>query len=188
VSYAYAVLHQKKIPVIYDGYVLLASGYILDGDLTVEPDSVLVYGSRAALDTLRYAHTLGDTLTNVTSDKKILIAMRPAKGVKFMPNAVELSIPVDEFNQKEVEVPVICVNLPENLNIKFFPSSVKIPFFVGLKRYKDITAEDFKVIVNYDDIKDFRETSIPVRIAESPDYVQTKLPIPSEVEFVLEQK
>lgn len=188
ISYAYAVLHQKKLPVIYDGYVSLASGYLLDGDLTLEPDSVLVYGSRAALDTLRYAHTIGDTLKNVTSNRKMLIPIRQYNGIKFIPNSVELNIPVDEFTQKEVELPVICVNLPDNLNIKFFPSSVKIPFFVGLRRYNDITAEDFKVIVNYNDIKDFKETSIPVRVTESPDYVQTKLPVPSEVEFVLEQK
>lgn len=187
-SYVYAILHQKKLPVIYDGYVNLASGYLLDGDLIVEPDSVMAYGSRAALDTLRYAHTVDDTLKDITSDRKILIAMRHTKGVKYTPNSIELTIPVDEFSQKEVEVPVVCVNLPENLNIKFFPSYVKIPFFVGLKRYSDITAEDFKVVVNYDDIKDFKDASVSVRVTESPDYVQTKLPVPSEVEFVLERK
>ena len=187
-SYIYAILHQKKLPVIYDGYVSLASGYLLDGELTLQPDSVMAYGSYAALDTLRYAHTEDDTLKDVTSKRKILVSMRETKGVKYTPNLVELTIPADEFNEKNVEVPVVCVNLPQNLTIKFFPSSVKIPFFVGLKRYNDITAEDFKVVVNYDDIKDFRDVSISVRIAESPDYVQTKLPIPADVEFVLEQK
>lgn len=187
-SYIYAILHQKKLPVIYDGYVSLASGYLLDGELTLQPDSVMAYGSYAALDTLRYAHTEDDTLKDVTSKRKILVSMRETKGVKYTPNLVELTIPADEFNEKNVEVPVVCVNLPQNLTIKFFPSSVKIPFFVGLKRYNDITAEDFKVVVNYDDIKDFREISIPVRVTESPEYVQTKLPVPSEVEFVLEHK
>ncbi len=188
VSYAYAILHQKKLPVIYDGYISLAPGYLVDGELTLEPDSVFAYGSRAALDTLRYAHTVDDTLQNVTSAKKIQVAMRPTRGVKFIPNTVQLSISVDGFNLKEVEVPVICVNLPENLEIKFFPSSVKIPFFVGLKRYNDITAKDFQVKIDYNDIKDVKDASIPVRITESPDYIQTKIPIPAEVEFVLEQK
>lgn len=187
-SYNYAVLHQKKLPVIYDGYVNLASGHLLDGDLLVEPDSVIAYGSYAVLDTLNYALTEDDTLKNVTSSRKVLVSMKQIQGIRFIPNAVQLSIPVDEFIQKEVEVPIVCVNLPDNLNIKFFPSSVKIPVFVGLKRFKALKAEDFKVIVNYDDIENFKEISIPVRIAESPDYVQTKLPVPSEVEFVLEQK
>lgn len=188
VSYSYAVLHQKKLPVIYDGYISLAAGYLIDGELTISPDSVVAYGSKAALDTLHYAHTMGDTLKNVTSDIKMQIAMIPAKGIKFVPNSVELSISVDEFNNKEVEVPVTCVNLPENLNIKIFPSSVKVPFSVGLKRFNDISAEDFQIIIDYNDLKDLKDASIPVRITESPEYIQTKAPIPSEVEFVLEQK
>lgn len=188
VSYAYAVLHQKKLPVIYDGYISLASGYLIDGELTIKPDSVLVYGSRSALDTLHYAHTVDDTLCDVTSDKKMVIAMRQTKGIRFVPNIVELSISVDKFNDKEVEVPVTCVNLPENLNIKIFPSSVKIPFLVGLKRFNDISSSDFQVIIDYNDLKHLKDASVPVRITESPEYIQAKVPIPSEVEFVLEQK
>lgn len=187
-TFNYAILHQKKLSVLYDGYVNLAPGYLLDGDLSINPDSVMVYGSKAALDTLKYVLTTDDTLDNVTSTRVVTVPMNPIKGVKFIPKEVSLTIPVDEFLQKEVEVPVVCVNLPPTLDIKFFPSSVKIPFFVGLKRSNAIKAENFKVIVNYDDIKDVNKPSIPLRIAESPDYVQTKLPIPSEVEFVLEQK
>jgi len=187
-SYAYAVLRRKKLPVIYDGYVSLAPGLLLDGELTLKPDSVLVYGSKAALDTMFYAHTVGDTLKNITKAKKIQLAMREAKGIKYIPSTVEMTIPVDEFIERELEVPVTCVNLPENLTIRFFPSSIKIPFLVGKKRYSSITADNFEVIVDYNDLKDFKEASIPIRITESPNYIQTKIPIPSEVEFVLEQK
>lgn len=187
-TYTYDVLHQKRLPVIYDGYVNLAPGYLLDGDLLISPDSVMVYGSRAALDTLKYVLTKDDTLENITSTKELKVSMKDIKGIKYIPNQISLTIPVDEFMQKEVEIPVVCVNLPSNLNIKFFPSSVKIPLFVGLKRSNAIKKEDFKVIVNYDDLKDLKDPSIPVRIAASPDYVQTKPPIPSDVEFVLEQK
>lgn len=188
ISYAYAVLRQKMLPVIYDGYVNLAPGLLLDGELTLKPDSVLVYGSKATLDTMYYAHTVGDTLKNITKAKKIQIAIRDIKGVKYVPGTVEMTIPVDEFIEKEVEVPVTCVNLPENLSIRFFPSSIKIPFLVGKKRYSSITADNFEVIVDYNDLKDSKESSIPVRITESPNYIQAKIPVPSEVEFVLEQK
>lgn len=187
-SYAYAVLLKKRLPVIYDGYVSLAPGLLLDDELTLKPDTVIVYGSKATLDTMYYAHTVGDTLKNINKDKKILIAMKSIKGVKYVPSTVELTIPVDEFIEKEVEVPVTAVNLPENLEIKFFPSSVKIPILVGKKRYNSIHADNFEVIVDYNELKDMIDTSIPIRITESPNYIQTKIPIPSEVEFVLEQK
>jgi len=188
VSYAYSVLRQKKLSVLYDGYVSLAPGLLLDGELTLIPDSIIAYGSKASLDTLHYALTKGDTLRNIKADKTVKIEMRDIPGVKYVPNTVELNILVDNFVEKELEVPVECVNLPQNLSIKIFPSSVKIPILVGRKRYSSITADNFKVIIDYDDLKDFKDQSIPVRITESPDYIQTKIPIPSEVEFVLEQK
>ena len=187
-SYNYSVLEKKKLPVIYDGYVNLKPGYLIDGDLTLTPDSVELYGSKEALDTINYVLTVPDTLNNITSFRKVLVAVNPTTGVKFIPTTVELSVPVDEFIEKELEVPVVCVNLPNNLEIKFFPSSVKIPILVGKKRYKSIDANDFSVIVDYNDVKDSLEPSVPVRITLSPDYIQTKIPIPSEVEYILEQK
>ncbi len=189
-SYAYAVLQQKKLAVIYDGYINLAAGYIIDGDFITYPDSVIAYGSKASLDTISFAHTVGDTIDNVTSSRNITVAIKPIRGIRFIPNKVELSIPVDEFTSKEIEVPVTCVNLPNNLNIRFFPSTVKVPFFVGLKRHNEIKPDDFKVIVDYDEIKNLEDpsSSIPVRLITSPDYIRTKLPIPGEVEFVLEKE
>lgn len=187
-SYIYALLHDKKLPVIYNGNVNLANGHMLTGDLSVSPDSVLVYGSREALDTLYYAYTVSDTIENVTSERRVMVAMRPIRGIKYIPNEVELTIPADKFIEKVVEVPVTCINLPANLSIKFFPSSVKIPFDVGKTKEDNIVASNFKIVIDYNDIKDLKESSVPVRITESPDYIRTKFPEPTEVEFVLEKQ
>jgi len=187
-SYVYALLRSKKLSVIYNGSVTLDAGYMLDGDLTMTPDSIIVYGSRAALDTLYYAYTVSDTLTNIKSQKKLMVKLNPIPGVKYVPDEVELNVPVDEFILKKVEVPIECINLPNNLDIKFFPSSVTIPFSVGMKRFDNITSDNFKITVDYNDIKDLKDASVPVRITESPDYIRTQIPVPSEVEFVLEQR
>lgn len=188
ISYVYAVLERKKIPVIYDGYIDLPSGYMLSDEIYLHPDSVMVYGSRAALDTMYFAHTVTDTISNIISDSTMHVPMRKQKGLKYEPNKINLTVRVDQFTSKEVDVPITCVNLPPNMNIKFIPSTVKIPMLVGLKRYKDIDATCFVVKVDYDDIKDLKESSIPVRVVDSPDYVRSKMPIPSEVEFILEQE
>lgn len=187
-SYIYALLHDKKLPVIYNGNVNLAGGHMLIGDLSIFPDSVIVYGSKMALDTLFYAYTVSDTINNVSSEQKIKVAMKPMQGIKYVPDEVVLTIPADKFVEKEVEVPVTCINLPNNLSIKFFPSSVKIPYLVGSKKEDDITKENFSITIDYNDIKDLSNSSVPVRITDSPDYIRTKIPVPSEVEFVLEKQ
>jgi hypothetical protein len=187
-SYIYALLHDKKLPVIYNGNVNLAGGHMLIGDLSISPDSVIVYGSQTALDTLFYAYTVSDTMYNVSSEQKVKVAMKPMQGIKYIPDEVSLTIPADKFIEKEVEVSVTCINLPNSLSIKFFPSSVKIPYLVGSKKEDDITKEKFSITIDYNDIKDLSRSSVPVRITDSPDYIRTKIPIPSEVEFVLEKQ
>lgn len=188
ISYAYNRVAVKKMPVLFDGVTNLSAGYQLDGDIIIYPDSVIAYGSAAALDTLTFAYTDRDTIKNIKESKRVDVALRKTKGVEYKPNKIKLDIPVDQFIVKELKVPVECINLPENLTIKFFPSEVSVSFFVGLKRYNLIESSNFKILVDYKDIKDLGNKSIPVRIIESPDFVRTRLPEPSEVEFILEQK
>lgn len=188
ISYAYNKVAVRKLPVIFDGFIDLPAGYQLDGDVSVYPDTVIGYGTQAALDTLRYAYTSIDTISNVTASQQLNIPLRDVDGVDFKPQQIRIEIPVDKFLIKEVKVPIECLNLPENLDIIFFPSEVTVSFFVGLKRYNLIQSNDFKIQVDYKDLKDLQTSSIPIRIIESPDFVRTQLPEPSEVEFILEQK
>lgn len=188
ISCQYVTLNETRLPVIYDGYINLDHGYIIDGDLKIDPEYVKAYGSKESLDTLKYVHTMADTLTDIKDDKIIPIKIKPVKGVKFVPNIVYLTIPVDIYNQKEISLPVECVNLPSNISIRFFPSTVKVVMYVGQKRYNDITADDFEVVVDYNDLKDSKDSAIPVRIVKSPDFVRTQQPVPSEVEFIMEQE
>ncbi len=188
ISYVYAVLQQKKLPVIYDGYINLPSGYMIDDELYFYPDSVMAYGSSASLDTMYFAHTNTDTIHGIVSDSTIYVKMKKKRGIKYDPEEIAVTVRVDQFTSKEVDVPITCANLPPNMNIKFFPSTVKIPMLVGLKRYKDIDATCFVVKVDYNDLKDSKDASVPVRVIESPDYVRSKMPVPSEVEYILEQE
>ncbi len=188
ISYAYNKVSVRKIPVIFDGHIQLSAGYQLDGDVSIFPDTIIAYGSKAALDELHYAYTSKDTILDVKGNQAIDIELKTVKGIDFKPQKVRIDIPVDKFLIKEVKVAIECLNLPDDLDIIFFPSEVTVPFFVGLKRYNLIESNDFKIQVDYKDIQDLHTSSIPIRIIEAPDFVRTQLPEPSEVEFILEQK
>ena len=188
ISYAYNKVSVRKLPVIFDGYIGLSSGYQLDGDVSVYPDTVIAYGSKTTLDTLSFAYTARDTISEIKGNLQVDIQLKEIAGVNFKPQKVKIDILVDKFLVKEVKVPIQCLNLPENFDIVFFPSEVTVSFFVGLKRYNLIESNDFKIQIDYKDIEKLNSSSIPIRIIEAPDFVRTQLPEPSEVEFILEQK
>jgi len=188
ISFQYTALKHKRVPVIFDGQILLAPGYLLNGDIQTSPDSVMVYGSQTAINTLYYAYTTNDTISNFSSQSPLPFSINKIEGVKFIPEKVEVQVPTDKYTQKDVHVPVTCINLPENLDVKFFPSIVKISFLVGLSKYQSITEADFSVQFDYNDLKDMREYHVPLRITMSPGHVQNLVLSPEEVDFIFEQK
>lgn len=49
-----------------------------------------------------------------------------------MPGAVDLTLPVDIYTEKTVEVPLHGVNFPADKVLRTFPSKVQITFKIGL--------------------------------------------------------
>lgn len=188
ISFNYSILEYKKIPVVFDGQINLSPGYFLNSDIKIVPDSVTAYAARPDLDKLMFAYTVSDTVSGLSSDKVIPYKLVSLKNIKFVPDVVDIDVPVEAYTQKNVEIPVECINLPENLNIKFFPSKVKLSFFVGVSEVDSIKMKDFSVAIDYDGIKDSKQASVPVRITSSPSYVRNLTISPPNVEFIFEYK
>ena len=187
VSFYYTPLDEKKIPVIFDGQIFLQAGYLLNGDIQVSPDSVIVYGAKDVLNSMDYAYTVSDTINNLKSNDPINYRIKSVYNAKFVPDHVQIVVPIDKYTQKDVSVSISCINLPSDIKIKFFPSSAKISFLVGISKYESITDQNFSIQFDYEELKDIKETSIPLRITSSPDHIQNLVMTPSEVEFIFEK-
>lgn len=188
ISFAYSLLRSRKVPVVFDGQVNLSPGYFLNGDIRVSPDSVMVYGSLADLTKLTYIYTSSDTLNGLESNRKVTYDLINQYNLRIKPSKVNVYIPVEAYQQMRVNVPVKCFNLPEDLNIKFFPSNVTMSFFIGVSMTDSIQMEDFKVGVDYYNLKDSKQASVPVRVTASPPFVRNITLDPPNVEFIFEYK
>lgn len=184
----FTVMQKRTVSVVYDGHIELAQGYIIDGDLTISPEEVTAYGSKQMLDTTFFVHTINDTIYNLKGSKSVIVPLRKIKGMKLSPDTIRLTIPTDRFTIEKIDVPISCINLPQDLSIKFFPSSVGVSFMVGLKQYKNIKQDDFKIILDYNELKNQKSSRIAVGITHQPDYVRVQSFDPSEIEFILEKK
>lgn len=188
ISLAYDSLQSKKVPVIFDGQVYLASGYLLSGGINVVPDSVMIYTTDKMINKISYAYTVADTVYDFKSDKPLLFKLVSGNNYKFSPSEVLVEVPIEEFTQKELNIPITCLNIPDNLGVKFFPSTAKISFFVGLSKYKSIVESDFEIQFDYNNLKEEEQSTVPIRLTLTPDYIRNLRIEPSEVEFILEQK
>ena len=185
----YHKVYVKKVPVIFDGVVDIPIGYQLEGDITISPDSVMLVGAKAKLDSINFVYTNQNTITGVQSKKSIKETIIPIKGVNIKPNSIIVDIPIKEFIEKTITVPIECINLPDNRSIQLFPSKIKINYFVNIERSQTIDEKSFRVIANYEDIENnTNATSISILLINQPEFVRIKKIEPNEVEFIVEEK
>ena len=141
-EYYYSTGVSKMIPVKLCGNVSAGEQYYLP-DTLFTPDSVRVYAPSDALDTMKVAYTLPLNLDNITDTLEREVTLSAPKGAKYIPASVKLTLPLDMYTEKTVEVPLRGVNFPADKVLRAFPSKIKISFQVGMGRFRQITADDF---------------------------------------------
>ncbi|MFV0467551.1 MAG: CdaR family protein [Dysgonomonas sp.] len=190
ISLEHSSLMSKKVPIIFDGQIVIDPGYLLNGDIMLKPDSATVYGSQESLNTITYAYTSNDTIKNLKSEINLPVNLKIPAKVKLVPNRTNLYIPIDKLTEKIVIVPISCINMPKDMEVKLFPSTVQVSFAVGLTQYKDITENNFSIELDYNDLKNIKSMITPIRLTASPavGHIHNITLTPSEIEFVFEKK
>lgn len=175
----------KKVPVRMMGYVETTPSYYLAESRFI-PDSVMVYAPPAILDTMTMAYTQPVAYNMLSSDRSDTLELVHVRGAKFVPEKVNLSLDVDIYTEKTVEVPVGCINFPASKHLRTFPSQVKITFRVGAALFKSITAEDFVLAVTYEDILNNASPKLPLCLKSVPEGVSNVRIEPAEVDYLIE--
>lgn len=177
---------KKKVPVRISGTVEPAQQYYLR-HVVAKPDSVVVFAPSSILDTLKAAYTQNFYQAGLVESKSLSVPVRPIRGAKFIPETLDVQIDVDVYTEKTVEVPVVGVNFPGDKDLRTFPSKVNVTFKVGTKSYKSITADDFVLVVSYEELIQNPSSKIPLRLKSIPEGVSAVRIHPAEVDYLLEQ-
>lgn len=187
VEFIYTKGKAKKVPVKLRGKIGLGRQYYIS-DIIYSPDSVVVYAPQEILDTITVAYTQAVDLEHLSDTTHRRVDIEPVKGARFTPSYNDVTLMVDVYSEKTVEVPVRGINFPPDKMLRTFPSKVQVTFQVGLSHFKMITAEDFFIGVTYEELLDNKGEKCPVRLKSVPRYVDHVRLNPKEVDYLIEQQ
>lgn len=187
ISFSYNKIDAKKVPVVFDGHLELDLGYQFESEITLIPDSVMIRGAKGTLDKIKVAHTTNDTLKNIKNSDNLVFNIQQKEGIEFIPDNIKLNVAIDQFIDKTLSVPIKCINVPEHVNVKLFPSEATITCYVGLKRYNNVSPSDFRVIVDYKDIVKTSGSKVAYTIKSYPQFVRLQRIDNQEVEYIIEE-
>jgi len=184
----YSLLAQKELPVVIAGTISPASGYLFLDSILIEPAKVVAYGNKKALDSLQEIKTLPLDYNNIDKNWSSFTNLQIPEGINLSNDNVKLSVTVEEFTEKTFELPVVCYNLPSNIRVHFFPSTVELNVRVGLSEYSQLSAANFEIAVDYNDLKDKDSANCSLTLTRKPPWLKIYRIAPDVIEFLFEQK
>lgn len=185
-EYIYSTGKSKTIPVRLKGKITSERQYYIS-DTIFSPDSILVYAPTKMLDTIQSAYTSVLDISDLSDTLRQTISLQPVKGAKFIPNEVEITLPVDIYTEKTVEVPITGINFPPNRTLKTFPSKVKVTFQIGLSRFNQVSSDDFVLNIPYNELTRLDADKYPVKLTVIPRNISNIRVSPEQVDFLIEQ-
>jgi hypothetical protein len=178
-------LKTKTIPVKPDVELDFESQFNLKKPVLLSPNEVEITGPAGILDTILFLQTKQHSFTKLDADVEKNMDILHPENVAVKPEKALLKIFVEKFTEKEINVPVKVVNLPDSTKIKLFPSEVKVIFLVGLSNFGEISSTDFEMVVDFNKIESSVE-KLTVEISSKPDFVKSVKVVPGSVEYLIE--
>ncbi|MDR1103220.1 MAG: YbbR-like domain-containing protein [Tannerella sp.] len=184
----YAELGSRELPVVADISVMPEPGFQQAGDITVTPGTIRVYANTAMLDTLHELRTVPAELKNADRTHELTLRLQTIAGVQMDEIEVKVKVPVEEFTEKRLMIPVLCRDLPEHYTLHVFPSEIEIVCNVPVSQFGKLTENDFEIRIPFQEFEANRETGqLAVCLSRQPSLTIPPTLHPETVEFIMEQ-
>ena len=170
INFSFEKVNSKVVPVKTNVSLSFMQQYELDGDITVSPDSITVYGAKKSIDTIHavYSKPLEkNKLRNPFSDKVELI---PIRNVVFSNESVEISGEVEKFTEQTISIPIKLLNVPNGQVVDLMTEKVSLTFLIGMSKVQSYYPSDFEAIVDFEKLA--ANGSVPIEIVRYPNFVR----------------
>ena len=179
----------KRIPIRFVHKIQFMPHYGIADSVDIFPDYVTVTGPKRELDQINSWPTDTLSLKNINSNINTKISLRRPShaNISIYPGIVDIRLKVDEFTEKEIEIPVKILNSGEFENVKILPDKVKLTFLTALSSYRKIDRTYFDLSVDLDNWKNNGYKQLPIHINRFPDYCKLVKIEPQNVDFIIQK-
>ncbi|MBC7566272.1 MAG: YbbR-like domain-containing protein [Pedobacter sp.] len=179
----------KRVPVKLMSNISFVKQYGISGDIEIIPEYITLSGPQDKLEKINVWPTDTLKLKNVqaTSVTRVSVAQNKMKNVSIFPSSAEVTIPVDEFTEKTMEIPVKIINNKEYYNVKPYPKKVKITFLIALSKYQQTNETYIDAVVDLNEWKIFNHNKLRVSLSRFPHFCKLVSIVPDKLDFIIEK-
>lgn len=176
----------KRLPVELVGRPITAGGYTI-GELSLSPDSIMVYGDANVLSGITSIKTESWQDSLVTKDIDREVPLNISKQLYSDISRVRLQIKLVELTQQTFILPIDVINEPEGYKVTPLPGQANVLVTLPRARFNDLNEDMLRLTVDFAKVKAGSE-EMSVVLSERPDWVVYYRVSPDIVQFVKEVK
>lgn len=186
-TFRYGINLVKKVPVKLNVAINFSPGYNMSEELISNPDSIVVVGPNIMVSNIEFLETEEVTFNDIRTDLSSPVKLKFPKNksdLKFSNNEVILKGTVEKFTEGTLSIPITIINQPKEAAIKYFPKTVNVSYYVSLINYSKISNKDFKVICDFNKVREDQSFLIP-EFAKIPEQVKNAKINQQRIEFII---
>lgn len=180
---AYTSLAPRRIPVEVVSDVTAAPGMVIEGHPKISSPLVELYGS-AASDTLRRLFTQKIALRNLNHTSTVEVPIEVPAGCRAIPSSVKVTFQVESLVKKEADIVVEADNIPAGQDILFFPTRVRVSYYVPMSHYSD-GADPIKIVASFSEAVMTTSDKVGLKVVSKAPYVTSVELLTDSVEYSL---
>lgn len=179
---------EKDLPVVFNGNIQYEPGYHRSGEMQITPAYIQVYAAKSVLDTLTHVQTVYTDIKKANKSFTRALPIQKIEGVAYNPESITITIPIEQYTEKTLDIPVVITQVPGDYTIRLFPPTVKVISSLPLSKYKDLEADQFEIRIPFAELEQNLTGILPVSLTRQPDWTRSSSLSPDKIEFILEQR
>lgn len=183
-------LKSKNIAVNSKLKMNFKTGYDVVGKIDIKPKTIKISGTEQQINNIESINTKLFELNNIVDNFEYKIALDiPKEYYKIHFSAKEVTIKgvVEKFTESSLDIPFKVVNVPKGYHVETFIDKVEVRFKISLENYDKIQLSNFKIICDFNDVKDSKSTFLIPQIIRKPNLVSNVKLSQKKIEFLIKK-
>ena len=177
----------KRVPIQLQSNVKYQHQFAQSNNVVIRPSYVTLSGPGNLIDNIKSWDTDSLKLDSVNETVRGRLELEPPKegSISISPKSVQVVVPVDEFTEKTISIPVKLVNNSQYYRVKIFPQKVKVTFTTSLNRYGEMDEDFFEATADLTLWRDRGYSTLPVKLSRIPAYCKIVKIEPQNIDFIV---
>lgn len=182
----YKTLKYRNLPIVPKGSFHSSEQFFADTIVFV-PDSIRILAEREIADSLDAVYVDVSRYQIINEETQIHVDVENNSNIRIVSSPhVEMNVKASHYTEKEVKVSVAGINTPDKKTLKTFPHFCTVIYMVRMSEYNKYDADDFSVVVDYNDI-DANTDKLKLKVKSYPADVRGIRLQPESVGYLIEE-